>query len=412
MAKTIDRLTARKVQTVKTAGYISDGAGLWLQVSGQNAKSWIFRFSLRGRVREMGLGSLGKVSLAEARSERDRYNRLVYQGVDPIEHRKRQRTEAALADAATITFKEAAAAYCAAHRSGFRNHKSAAQWVSTLATYAEPVIGNLSVRDINTGHIHRILEAGGFWSEKPDTASRLRGRIEAVLDWSKVKGYRDGENPARWKGNLDHLLPKPSKVRKAEHFAALPYAKLPALMQKLRQQEGPVARALEFTILTASRLGEALNATAQEIDHANKVWTVPGSRMKGGKEHRVPLCKRALEIASAVSDGYLFGSRYATGKPVSDMMMRLMLRQLGYDGITIHGTARASFKTWAMERTRFDNYVVEAALSHTSGDKVERAYARSDVLEKRCQLMDSWAEFCATPPANSAGRVVPLRQAQ
>jgi len=410
MAQIINQLTALKVLKIKTPGYHADGGGLWLQVTQAGGKSWIFTYSLRGRSREMGLGSASRVTLAEAREERDKCNKLLREYVDPIEHRKRQRAEAAFADAATITFKEAAAAYCAAHRAGLRNRKSAAQWVSTLATYAEPVIGNLSVRDVNVGHIHRILEP--IWSVKPDTASKVRGRLEAILGWSKVRGYCDGENVARWRDNLDKLLPRPSKVRRVEHFAALPYAQLAVLMQKLRQQEGPVARALEFTILTASRLGEALNATAQEIDHANKVWTVPGSRMKGGKEHRVPLCKRALEIASAVSDGYLFGSRYATGKPVSDMMMRLMLRQLGYDGITIHGTARASFKTWAMERTRFDNYVVEAALSHTSGDKVERAYARSDVLEKRCQLMDSWAEFCATPPANSAGRVVPLRQAQ
>jgi integrase len=407
MATTINRLTAKQVEKFKAAGDYCDGGGLWLQVSGKNAKSWIFRFSLRGRSREMGLGSAHKLTLAEARGERDKYNKLLRDHIDPIEHRKRQRAQAAFATAGTITFKEAAAAYCAAHRAGLRNLKSAAQWMSTLATYAEPVIGNLSVRDINTGHIHRILEP--IWSEKPDTASRLRGRIEAVLNWAKVKGYRNGENPAAWKGNLDHLLPKPSKVKRVEHHAALPYVDLPEFMAKLRSQQGPVARALEFTILTAARLGEALNATAQEIDHANKVWTVPGERMKGGVEHRVPLCKRTLELASIVSDGYLFPSRYSTGKPVSDMMMRLTLRQLGYD-VTIHGF-RATFKTWAMERTRFDNYVVEAALAHINGDKVERAYARSDVIEKRRQLMNAWADFCATPPAKSADKVVPLRSA-
>jgi integrase len=356
----------------------------------------------------MGIGSAHKVGLAEARSERDRYNRLVYRGVDPIEHRKRQRAEAALADTATITFKEAAAAYCAAHRAGLRNVKSAAQWVSTLATYAEPVVGNLSVRDVNTGHVHRILEP--IWSTKPDTASRLRGRIEAVLDWSKVQGYRDGENPARWKGNLDHLLPKPSKVRKVKHHAALPYAELPAFMQKLWQQQGPIARALEFTILTAARLGEALNATAQEVDHANKVWVVPGQRIKNGVEHRVPLYKRALEIASTESSGYLFPSRYSTGKPVSDMMLRKLLRELGGDGLTIHGF-RATFKTWAMECTRFDNHTIEASLAHIAGSKLERAYMRGDLFAKRGALMTEWAKFCETPPAKSSGKVVPLRSA-
>ncbi|MGB9390006.1 MAG: integrase arm-type DNA-binding domain-containing protein [Xanthobacteraceae bacterium] len=407
MAKTIDRLTALKVQKIKTAGYHADGGGLWLQVSGKNAKSWIYRYSLRGRTREMGLGSASRLTLAEARGERDRYNRLVREHVDPIEHRKRQRAEASLADAATITFKEAAAAYTAAHRAGLKNRKSAAQWVSTLATYAEPVIGNLSVRDINTGHIHRILEP--IWSTKSVTASNLRGRIEAVLDWAKVKQYRDGENPAQWKGNLDHLLPRPSKVRRVEHLAALPYAELPAFMEKLRRREGVVARALEFTILTAARLGEALNATAQEIDHGAAVWTVPGERMKGGVEHRVPLCKRALELAGTGS-GHLFPSRYSADKPISDTILRLLLRELGHS-VTIHGF-RASFKTWATERTRFDRHTIEAALAHAAGDRIEAAYLRSDVLEKRRALMDAWAQFCATPPAKKADKVVvPLRSA-
>jgi integrase len=406
MAQTINQLTARKVLTLKEPGYHADGAGLWLQVTQAGGKSWIFTYSLRGRSREMGLGSASRVTLAEAREERDKCNKLLRDHRDPIEERKRQRAEAALASAATITFKEAAAAYCAAHRAGLRNSKSAAQWVVTLATYAEPVIGNLSVRDINTGHIHRILEP--MWSTKPDTASRLRGRIEAVLGWASVKGYRGAENAARWRNNLDKLLPRPSKVRRVEHFAALPYAELPTLMERLRGQQGPIARALEFTILTASRLGEALNATAQEVDHAAKVWTVPSARMKGGLEHRVPLCKRALELAGMVSDGHLFPSRYRPGKPVSDMMLRKLLRDLGYN-VTIHGTARATFKTWAMERTRFDNHTIESALAHIAGSKLEQV--RGDVLEKRRQLMDAWAKFCATPPAKSAGRVVPLRSA-
>jgi integrase len=408
MAQTINQLTALKVLKIRKPGYHPDGGGLWLQVTQAGGRSWIFTYSLRGRAREMGLGSANRVTLAEARDERDKCNRLLRDHIDPIEHRKRQRAEASLADAATITFKEAAAAYTAAHRAGLKNRKSAAQWVSTLATYAEPVIGNLSVRDINTGHIHRILEP--IWSTKSVTAGNLRGRVEAVLDWARVKGYRDGENPARWRGNLDHLLPKPSKIRKVEHHAALPYAELPALMEKLRRQEGVVARALEFTILTAARLGEALNATAREIDHANKVWTVPGERMKGGQEHRVPLCKRALELAGTGS-GHLFPSRYFADKPISDTMLRLLLREIGHGDITIHGF-RATFKTWAAERTRFDNHVVEAALAHISGDKIERAYRRTDVLEKRRALMDAWSQFCATPPAKSADKVVPLRKAE
>ena len=406
---TINRLTAKQVEKIKAVGDYCDGGGLYLQVSGKNAKSWIFRYSLRAKAHEMGLGSASRITLAEVRDERDKYNRLLRDHIDPIEHRKRQRAETALAEAATITFKEAAAAYCTAHRAGWKSFKHATQWAVSLSTYAEPVIGNLAVRDINTGHIHRVLEP--IWSAKSDTASKIRGRVEAILHWSKVTGYRDGENPARWKGNLDHLLPKPSKVRKVKHFAALPYAELPAFMDKLRRQQGPIARALEFTVLTASRLGEALNATAQEIDHANAVWIVPRERMKGGNiEHRVPLSKRALEIAGMVSGGFLFPSRYSTSKPVSDMMMRALLRELAGNGITIHGTARASFKTWAMERTRHDNHTIEASLAHT-GSKLEQSYMRGDILQKRRALMESWAQFCASPPAKDAGKVVPMRSA-
>jgi integrase len=409
MAQTINQLTALKVQKIKTPGYHADGAGLWLQVTQAGGKSWIFTYSLRGRSREMGLGSASRVTLAEAREERDKCNKLLREYVDPIEHRRRLRAEAALADTATITFKEAAAAYCAAHRAGLRNVKSAAQWVATLKTYCEPVIGNLSVRDVNTSHIHRILEP--MWSTKPDTASRLRGRIEAVLGWASVKGYRGAENAARWRNNLDKLLPRPSKVRRVEHFAALPYAELPALMEKLRRQEGnPIARSLEFAILTASRVGSVLNATAQQIDHANRAWVIPGQHMKSGVEFRVPLSKRALEIASMVNDGYLFPSRYSTHKPVSDTMLRLMLRQLGYDGITTHGTSRATFKTWAMERSRFDNHKIETALAH-SGSKLEQSYMRGDLYTKRAALMTSWAEFCASKPEQKSKTVVPLRSA-
>ncbi len=408
MVQRINQLTARKVLTLKEPGYHADGGGLWLQVSHGAGKSWVFTFSLRGRAREMGLGSASRVTLAEARDERDKCNRLLRKHIDPIEHRKRQRAEAALSDSATITFKEAAAAYCAAHRAGLKTAKFAAQWVSTLATYAEPVIGNLAVRDINTGHIHRVLEP--IWSAKSDTASKLRGRIEVILDWARVKGYRDGENPARWRGNLDKLLPRPSKVRRVEHFAALPHDELPALMEKLRRREGPAARALEFIILTAARLAEARNATAQEVDRSNKVWTVPGLRMKGGQEHRVPLCKRTLELAAMGGDQHLFPSPYFPDKAISEQRLRDVLHQLGHDNITIHGF-RSTFKDWCRDRTRFDNYVVEAALAHASGDKVERAYARSDVMQKRRELMNAWAKFCEIPPAKSTGRVVPLRSA-
>jgi integrase len=407
MAQTINQLTALKVLKIRKPGYHADGGGLWLQVSEGGGKSWILAYSLRGRAREMGLGSLSKVSLGEARDERDRCNRLLRDHVDPIEERKRKRAEVALNDVKSITFAQAAATYITTHCASFKNIKHGKQWSSTIQTFVEPRIGRLDVADIDTGLICQVLEP--IWTTKPETAGRVRGRIESILDWAKVSGYRSGENPARWKGNLDKLLPKLSRVRKVKHHAAMSYDQLPAFMVKLRQQKGSAARALEFTILTASRSGEVLTARPSEI--VGDVWVVPPERMKGGIEHRVPLCKRAIELAAGGSGSYLFPSRHHSDKPLSNMAMLLWLNDLSGGDFTVHGF-RSTFKDWCRDRTRFDNYVVEAALAHISGDKVERAYARSDVLEKRRQLMEAWAKFCATPPAQSADRVVPLRSAQ
>jgi integrase len=311
-----------------------------------------------------------------------------------------------LADTKSITFAQAAAAYIATHRAGLKNAKHAKQWATTIATYVEPRLGKLNVADIDVGLIRQVLEP--IWTTKPVTAGRVRGRVEAILDFARVSGYRTGENPARWRGNLDKLLAKLSKVRRVKHHAAMPYDALPAFMAKLRQQKGSAARALEFTILTAARTGEVLMARPFEI--ADGVWTVPGERMKGGQTHRVPLSKRAIEVANGGSSSYLFPSRYHPDKPLSNMAMLKLLEHMGHGDVTVHGM-RACFKTWAMERTRFDNYVVEAALAHISGDKVEQAYARSDVIMKRARLLSDWAKFLQTPPVKGAGKVVPLRSA-
>lgn len=408
MAQTVNRLTAVKAQKITKPGMYPDGAGLYLQVTGPAAKSWVYRFSLHGNAREMGLGTLRKVSLAEARRKAADCHKLLEDHIDPIKDRERRRAAAIFASTKTITFTQAADTYCAAHRAGLKNLKHAAQWRTTLATYAEPVIGRLLVRDIDTGLIHRVLES--IWTTKPETASRLRGRVESVLDWCRVNKYCDGENPARWRGNLDKLLPKRSKVAKVRHHPALPYAELPAFMAELHKQDGTAARALEFCILTAARTGETLKARPSEINRREKLWTVPAARMKGGIEHRVPLCQRALEIIDNGSNSYLFPSQYHDDKHLSDMAMLVLLQRMGRGDVTVHGF-RSSFKDWARDRTGFENYVVEAALAHAVGDKVEAAYARSDVLEKRRQLMEAWAKYCRSTPAPASAKVVPMRSA-
>jgi integrase len=401
LAQLVHQLTAIKVEKIRTPGMYADGAGLYLQVTGKKAKSWILRFSLRGKAREMGLGSLRKVSLADARRKAAECNRLVDDHIDPIEYRVKERAANALANSSrTITFAEAASIYIASHRRGLKNLKHAAQWATTIKTYAGPRLGRLSVADIDTDMILKVLEP--IWMVKPETAKRVRGRIESILDWARVSGYRRGENPARWRGNLDKLLPKQSKVRRVKHHAAMPHADVPDFMEKLRQKDGSSVRALEYCILTASRTGEVLGAKPVEVDLREKLWTVPADRMKGGKEHRVPLCLRALELAGQGSDRYLFPSRYHSDKPLSNMAMLMLLDDLGAGEFTVHGF-RSTFKDWARDRTRFDNYVVEAALAHVSGDKVETAYARSDVLEKRSKLMNAWAEYCAAKPATRSG---------
>jgi integrase len=378
-------------------------------VTGAGAKSWLYRFSLQGKAREMGLGSLSAVSLSEARIKAGECRRLREEGVDPIEARKVRREQAALDAAKSITFKEAAANYIASHRAGWRNEKHASQWENTLATYAEPVLGRVSIQAIDTTLVLKVLEP--IWKTKPETASRLRGRIEAILDWAKVRGLRQGENPARWRGHLDHLLPARSKVRRVKHHAALSYAELPDFIAKLRAQEGVAARALEFTILTAARTGDTIGAVWYEVNTSDKVWTVPADRMKAGKEHRVPLSSRALAILREGHDmqtsDYVFPGGKA-GKPLSNMAMTEVLRRMGRRDITVHGF-RSTFRDWAAERTNFPSEVVEMALAHAVGDKVEAAYRRGDLFEKRRRLMAEWASYCNTPSAVGRDKVIPMR---
>jgi integrase len=313
--------------------------------------------------------------------------------------------------AKALTFKAAASAYVASHRAAWHNAKHAAQWESTLSTYAYPVIGALSVQAVDTALVLKVLEP--IWTTKPETASRVRGRIEAVLDWARARGFRQGENPARWRGHLDNLLPARTKVRAVKHHAALPYDDVPAFMATLRQQEGTAARALEFTILTAGRTGETLGATFPEINTAERAWIVPAGRMKARKEHRVPLSDRAVELVElaravpGLSDRHIFpGER--RDKSLSNMAMLQLLRRMGRDDVTVHGF-RSSFRDWAAERTNFPNEVVEMALAHTVSRKVEAAYRRGDLFEKRRRLMAEWAAFCATTKPATKGAVVSLK---
>jgi integrase len=411
MAKTVGKLTALKVARDMPAGMHADGAGLYLQVTGAGAKSWIFRYSLRGKPREMGLGSLSAVSLADARTKAGECRTLRQEGIDPIEARNARHAQAALDAAKSITFKDAADRYINAHRAGWKNAKHAAQWGNTLATYVLPTLGALSVQAIDTALVVKVLEP--IWTTKPETASRLRGRIETVLDWAKVRGLRDGDNPARWRGHLEFDFPARAKVRAIKHHAALTYTEIPAFMVQLRQQEGVAARALEFTILTAARTAETTGAKRGEANIAEKVWSVPAERMKAGKEHRVPLSSRALTILSGAAatetgDGAFVFAGGRKGKPLSNMAMAAVLKRMARDDITVHGF-RSTFRDWAAERTNFPNEVVEMALAHAVGDKVEAAYRRGDLFDKRRRLMAEWATFCNTPKAASGSTVVAMR---
>jgi integrase len=409
MMRAMGRLTALKVERAKQPGMYADGGGLYLQVT-EGGASWIYRYMLNKRARAMGLGPFPLYSLAEARALAQDARRLRHQGIDPIEARRAARAQTRFDAAKAMTFQQCADRYIAAHRAGWRNGKHAAQWEATLATYAGPIIGRLPVQAIDTALVMKVIES--LWATKPETASRLRGRIERILDWAKVRGYRAGENPARWRGHLDHLLPARSKVRKVEHYAALPYAELAGFLVALRKQQGIVARALEFTILTTARSGETRGARWSEFNLSDKTWAVPGERMKASREHRVPLSTRALAILEemqahrAGEDGFVFlGGKQ--GKPLSDMAFSMLLRRMGRGDLTAHGF-RSTFRDWAAEQTNYPNHVVEQALAHVIGSKVEQAYRRSDLFEKRRRLMQQWGAFCAAAPTER-GTVVSLQ---
>lgn len=411
MSRAIERLSALAVSKLaRREGVFCDGGGLYLHSDPPTQCSWLFRYQMNGKARWMGLGAYPTISLARARELASNARALKAQGTDPIETRDANRAGTRLAAVKAVSFRECAESYIKSHRAGWRNAAHASQWGNTLRAYAYPHIGALSVQAIDTSLVMKVLEP--IWSEKPETASRLRGRIEAILNWAKVRGFREGENPAHWKGHLDHLLPAKSKIRRVQHHAAMPYPELPEFITALREQQNLGARALEFLLLTAARTGEVLGARWREIDLKSRLWTVPPERMKAGKEHRVPLCPRAVAILQSVKtenaegDVFVFAGSQPE-RPQSNMVFLMLLRRMNLGHLTAHGF-RATFKTWATERTNFPREVIEAALAHVAGDKIEAAYQRGDIFDKRLRLMTAWADYCGTKPATKVN-VISMR---
>jgi integrase len=416
----IHRLNALKVARERKPGLHADGGGLYLLVGRSGARSWIYRYRQGRKLHDMGLGPLHTVRLAEARDKALACRKQRLEGIDPLAARRAQKQQAQLERAKAMTFKQCAEAYIANNRGTWKNPKHAAQWPSTLATYVYPIFGDLPVQAIDTALVLKVLEQPvegaandddkRLWWAKTETASRVRQRIEAVLDWARVKGYRDrdSENPARWHGHLEHSLPKKTKVRPVKNHAAMPYKELPAFMAELRNRRGISARALEFTILTVMRTDAVIGAAADEIEE--RVWTVPAARMKGEqrkaepKDFRVPMSAPALAIAEHMQrehgNGFLFPGGDKPGKHLSNMaMLKLLKEDIGL-ALTVHGF-RATFKTWASHETDFPREVIEAAMAHAIDSKVEEAYQRGDFFEKRRRLMEAWARYCTERPANA-----------
>ncbi len=409
MPRKAPELTAYQIRRkAKKQGFHAVGgvAGLHLNVSDNLATSWILRATVGDRRRDIGLGGYPDTSLEQARGLARDARLQIRQGIDPVAARQEARDTLKSAQVKRLTFSEAATACWKTKSQEFKNPKHAAQWLSTITEYANPIIGSLPVADVELAHVVKVLEP--IWSTKTETASRLRGRIESVLAWAKVSGYRSGDNPARWKGNLDHVLPKPSKVRKVNHHPALPWQEVPEFMAMLKARSGMGARALEFLILTAARSGEVRLATWDEIDLDAKLWTVPGVRMKTGKTHRVPLSEPAIKLLKALprfkDSAYVFPA--ARGGALSDMSVSSVCRRMEIDAVP-HGF-RSSFKDWARSATSYADEVSELALAHVSSDETRAAYARDELLPKRTRLMREWSKFCGT--ARGKADVVPIRE--
>jgi integrase len=413
-------LTVKQIASLSDPGRYGDGKGLYLQITPAGVRSWLLRYERddcrpnrigKRRERWMGLGPVDDFTLDEARERARKARQLLKDGIDPLEARKAERirraTEEALTAAKNKTFKEAAEQYFKFHSPKWKNFKHRAQFLSTLKTYAYPTLGKLPVAAIDKTLVLKAVQP--IWEDKTETASRVRGRIESVLDFAKVSGWRDGENPAAWVGNLEHALPAPGTFAGVKHHAALPFADLLDFVAQLREREGIAAKALEFLILTATRTGEVIGARWSEIDLIAKLWTIPAARMKAKKEHRVPLSGAALEILKTLprEADFVFPGGHK-GSAISNMAMAELLKRMGRLNITVHGF-RSTFRDWAAERTTHANHIVEMALAHVIDDKVEAAYRRGDLITKRARLMADWAKYCMTKPVDTASNVTPMR---
>ncbi len=404
---------ALKPMQVKTLphGRHTDGGGLQLLVKKSGARSWVFRFMLDGKSRDIGLGAANgpdAITLADARDKAIDLRRQVRSGIDPMLERARLAAEgeakAQAAQIAGITFRASAEAFIEAHSDRWSNAKHRAQWRSTLKTYAYPVMGDLSVGDIKTEHVLEVLEP--IWKTIPETASRVRGRIENILDAAKVRGHRQGENPARWRGHLKHILPARSPESRGHH-RALPFDGIPAFVAALQTRKAMAALALEFAILNVARTGEVIKATWDQVDLQKAIWTIPARNMKNRKQHRIPLSSRSIDILNttrALGGDYLFAGDKGGG--LSNMAMLQLVKRMEADS-TVHGL-RSSFKDWASETTGFSNMVSEMALAHTIANQAEAAYRRGDLFDKRRKLMEAWARYCTSPVAEK-DNVTPIR---
>lgn len=391
-----NKLTQLQITRLKAPGLYGDGAGLWLNVTEGGSKSWVLRYTLAGKERRAGLGPFPEVSLAEAREAAVNFRRQVRNGQDPVEEKRKAKASAQAEQAKSVTFDWCAEKYIAAHKPSWKNPKHGEQWTNTIATYVSPIMRSTAVDRIETAHIMRVLEP--IWTTKAETASRVRGRIESILSWAAVRKFRSGENPARWKGHLDSLLPARKKISRVQHHPALPWQDMSVFMAELKQQAGVGALALQFTILTAARSGEVRGMTWDEVNLDDAIWVIPGDRMKAGRDHRVPLSTHAKAILTSMealrlSDTNVVFPGVRDRKPLSDMTLTAVLKRMERTDITVHGF-RSTFRDWAAEVTHYPREMAEMALAHTVSDQVEAAYRRGDMFEKRRKMMADWDAFC------------------